>query len=251
MRSPPSSPARAKARRRRAWPASGSNIASPSSPTPPSASRSSSRSARSSRGPTRFCPPCSPTRTRRAWSSTTPLCSTGASIPASTASRAARAPITASSTSNNLPSGGHVNVVAGQSVQIAGQNSYTLVDATNTGLESGLDKRWSNFVAGETFQPTAAPLTLGLKQQFDSSNLSLARFDAILGGTWGGFVGSFDYANYAAQPLLGWAFPREGFITKASYKFENGLTVSGGLTRRHVAPLLRPGLRLALLPHAI
>ena len=27
---------------------------------------------------------------------------------------------------NNLPSGGHVNVVAGQSIQVAGQNSYTL-----------------------------------------------------------------------------------------------------------------------------
>ena len=36
---------------------------------------------------------------------------------------------------DNLPSGGHVNVVAGQSVQVAGQNSYTIADATNTGLE--------------------------------------------------------------------------------------------------------------------
>jgi LPS-assembly protein len=131
---------------------------------------------------------------------------------------------------NNFPSGGHFNVVAGQSVQIAGQNSYTIADAANTGLESGLDKTWSNYVAGETLQPTAAPLTLGLKQQFDSSDFSLARFDAILGGKWGNFAGSFDYAQYAAQPLLGWLYPRQGFITNASYKFDNGLTVTGGLT---------------------
>jgi LPS-assembly protein len=131
---------------------------------------------------------------------------------------------------NNLPSGGHLNIVAGQSVQVAGQNSYTIPNVVNTGLESGLDKTWSNFVAGETLQPTAAPLTLGLKQQFDSASLGLTRFDAILGGKWGGFQGSFDYANYAAQPLLGWPYPREGVITNGSYKFDNGVIVSGGLT---------------------
>jgi LPS-assembly protein len=131
---------------------------------------------------------------------------------------------------DNLPSGGHVNIVAGQSVQVAGQNSYTIADAADTGLESGLDKTWSNYVAGETLQPTSAPLTLGLKQQFDSTSLGLTRFDAILGGKWGGFTGSFDYADYAAQPLLGWPYPREGIITSASYKFANGVIVTGGLT---------------------
>jgi LPS-assembly protein len=141
---------------------------------------------------------------------------------------------------NNLPSGGHVNIVAGQSAQLAGQNSYTLLDATNTGLGSGLDKRWSNVVAGETLQPTAAPLTLGLKQQFDSTTFSLARFDAVLGGKWGGFEGMLDYAQYQAQPEIGYAFPRQGLITKASYKFENGVVFSGGVTldmsRRYYDP---------------
>ena len=131
---------------------------------------------------------------------------------------------------NSLPSGGHLNVVAGESVQVAGQNSYTLLDATYTGLQSGLDKRWSNYVAGETFQPTSAPLTLGLKQQFDHDTLSLTRFDAILSGRWGGFEGSFDYAKYTPQPLIGFPFQREGVISRAAYKFDNGLVLSGGLT---------------------
>ena len=130
----------------------------------------------------------------------------------------------------SLPSGGHANIVAGQSVQVAGQNSYTIADAANTGLESGLDKRWSNIVAGETLQPTSAPFTLGLKQQFDPATGGLARFDSILTGKWGGWDGSVDYARYAAQPLLGWAYRREGLITKASYKFANGVSLSGGLT---------------------
>jgi LPS-assembly protein len=140
---------------------------------------------------------------------------------------------------DNFPSGGHFNVVAGQSVQVAGQNSYTLLDATNTGLESGLDKTWSNLVAGETLQLTSAPLTLGLKQQVDPTTGAFARTDAILGGRWGGFDGSIDYARYAAQPLLGYPFPREGLIAKASYKYGD-VVASGGVTfdmsRRYYDP---------------
>ena len=145
---------------------------------------------------------------------------------------------------NNLPSGGHLNVVAGQSVQVAGQNSYTIADAANTGLESGLDKSWSNFVAGETLQPTAAPLTLGLKQQFDSASLSLTRFDAILGGKWGGFEGSFDYARYAAQPAARLALSARGPDHRGSYKFENGVVVTGGLTLDMSRHYYDPELRL-------
>ena len=54
----------------------------------------------------------------------------------------------------NFANGGHANIVAGQSVQLAGQNSYTIADAANTGLESGLDKRWSNYVSGERCSPS-------------------------------------------------------------------------------------------------
>ena len=55
-------------------------------------------------------------------------------------------------------------------IELAGQiaaNSPVAVRAAKramrhgwgVGLESGLDKTWSNYVAGETLQPTAAPLT--------------------------------------------------------------------------------------------
>ena len=54
----------------------------------------------------------------------------------------------------NFANGGHANVVAGESIQVAGQNSYTLFDMANTGMDSGLDRKFSNFVAGEMIQPT-------------------------------------------------------------------------------------------------
>jgi LPS-assembly protein len=129
----------------------------------------------------------------------------------------------------NFANGGHADVVAGESVQVAGQNSYTLYDIANVGQESGLDKKLSNFVAGETVQPTSAPITLISKQQFDSSTFQLERFDAIAKASIWGVNGSVDYALYARQPALGWEFPREGLTGNASYKFLDRWSIDGSL----------------------
>ena len=72
----------------------------------------------------------------------------------------------------NFANGGHANFVGGESIQLAGQNSYTIGDAANTGLESGLDKKYSNFVAGETIAPFSSNFSLTSKQQFDSSTFA-------------------------------------------------------------------------------
>ena len=110
----------------------------------------------------------------------------------------------------DFANGGHANFIGGESIQVAGQNSYTLYDPANTGLDSGLDKTFSNFVFGETLQPTSNPITLMSKQQFDSSTLQLARFDGIAKADFAGVSASADYALYAAQPALGLEYPREG-----------------------------------------
>ena len=129
----------------------------------------------------------------------------------------------------NLPSGGHADFVAGQSIQVAGQNSYTLYDVANVGQDSGLDRTFSNFVAGETLQPTSAPISLISKQQFDSTTFQLDRFDAIAKATIAGLTASLDYALYAAQPALGWEYPREGLTGNASYNFLDRWSVNGSL----------------------
>ena len=129
----------------------------------------------------------------------------------------------------NFANGGHANIVAGESIQVAGQNSYTLYDMANTGMDSGLDKKFSNFVAGEMIQPTSAPISFLSKQQFDSSTFQLDRFDAIAKANLGGVTSSLDYALYAAQPALGWEYPREGLTGSASYKFLDRWSVDGSL----------------------
>jgi LPS-assembly protein len=129
----------------------------------------------------------------------------------------------------DFANGGHANFVGGESIQVAGQNSYTLYDPANVGLESGLDKTFSNFVFGETLQPTSNPITLISKQQFDSSTLQLARFDGIARADYAGVSGSVDYALYAAQPALGLEFPREGLTGNLGYKFLDRWSVDGSL----------------------
>jgi LPS-assembly protein len=129
----------------------------------------------------------------------------------------------------DFANGGHANFVGGESIQVAGQNSYTLYDPTNAGLESGLDKKYSNFVFGETLQPFSNPITLMSKQQFDSSTLQLDRFDGILKASYAGINGTVDYALYAAQPLLGFEFPREGVTGSLGYSFLDRWSVNGSL----------------------
>ena len=129
----------------------------------------------------------------------------------------------------NFANGGHFDVIGGESIQVAGQNSYTLYDVADTGLDSGLDKKFSNYVAGETLQPTTAPVSFISKQQFDSSTFQLDRFDAIAKANIAGVNTSLDYALYAAQPALGWEYPREGLTSSASYNFLERWSVNGSL----------------------
>ena len=129
----------------------------------------------------------------------------------------------------NFANGGHASFVGGESIQVAGQNSYTLYDPTNVGLESGLDKKFSNFVFGETLQPFSNPISLISKQQFDSTTWQLDRFDAIAKATFAGVTGGVDYALYAAQPQLGWEFPREGLTGNLGYTFRDRWSLNGSL----------------------
>jgi LPS-assembly protein len=130
----------------------------------------------------------------------------------------------------DFANGGHANVVAGESVQLFGVNSYQVADASNTGLESGLDKKFSNYVAGETFSPyTGSALSFSSKQQFDSTTFGLTRLDAITSFNFKGLTTSLDYARYDAQPDLGWYYNREGIISSATYKFLDHWDVHGSL----------------------
>lgn len=128
----------------------------------------------------------------------------------------------------NFNNGGFVNVMAGQSYQLAGTNSYATPDAANVGLSSGLDTRRSDYVGRIAFAP-ASFLSFIAKARFDQSNMHLRRLDLVAGATFGPLTTTIQYANYSAQPLLGFDVRRQGLSLGARYDITKNYFVNGNV----------------------
>ncbi len=128
----------------------------------------------------------------------------------------------------NFNNGGFINVMAGQSYQLAGTNSYATPDAANVGLSSGLDTRRSDYVGRIAFAP-ASFLSFVAKARFDQANMHLRRLDLVAGATFGPLTGTIQYANYSAQPLLGFDVRRQGLSLGARYDLTSNYFVNGNV----------------------
>ena len=128
----------------------------------------------------------------------------------------------------NFNNGGFINVMAGQSHQLAGKNSYATPDAANVGLSSGLDTRRSDYVGRIAFAP-AGFLSFVAKARFDQANMHLRRLDLVAGATFGPLTGTIQYANYSAQPLLGFDVRRQGLSVGARYDITKNYFVNGNV----------------------
>jgi LPS-assembly protein len=73
--------------------------------------------------------------------------------------------------------GGTVNVLFGQSYQLFGLNSYAVQDMTNTGLDSGLAKPRSDYVASVNYSPNRT-YTFSVRSRMDEQTLNVQRFEA-------------------------------------------------------------------------
>ncbi len=122
--------------------------------------------------------------------------------------------------------GAYANFLAGQSLQVAGQNSYALLDAVNTGAGSGLSNRKSNIVTRFAFS-TASSFAFIAKTQFDPNTFRLRRIDVNSTLRFGGFEASVQYARYHSQPLIGFDVRREGISGALKYQMDNGLFATG------------------------
>ena len=134
---------------------------------------------------------------------------------------------------------GSFNVLFGQSYQIYGLNSYSAQDLTNTGLESGLDKTFSDYVGRIMYQPNQI-YSFIVRGRFSSGG-----FDAGLGHDIGVFTperlefearANFDrwtlqmmYGDYAPQPLIGYLNRREEILAGASVKVTQNWVVLGSV----------------------
>jgi LPS-assembly protein len=122
--------------------------------------------------------------------------------------------------------GGSVNVLFGQSYQLFGLNSFAVADATNTGVDSGLQNTRSDYVARVNYSPNRT-YTFSMRTRMDEATLNINRFEAEGRASFDRWSVSMMYGNYAAQPDLGYLTRREGLLGSASIKVAANWVVSG------------------------
>jgi LPS-assembly protein len=122
--------------------------------------------------------------------------------------------------------GGTVNVLFGQSYQLFGLNSFAVRDAINTGVDSGLARTASDYVARVNYSPNRT-YTFSVRGRFDEQTLNVQRFEAEARANFDRWSVSMVYGNYAAQPDLGYLVRREGLLGSASVKVAANWVMTG------------------------
>ena len=122
--------------------------------------------------------------------------------------------------------GGFVNMLFGQSYQLFGQNSFAQASTTNTGLDSGLDTRASDYVARASYQPNST-YKLTSRFRFAENDFTLQRAEYEVSANFNRWSTSLLYGDYAAQPLIGYNDRRQGFLGTASVKLDANWILRG------------------------
>ena len=122
--------------------------------------------------------------------------------------------------------GGTISALVGQSYQVLGLNSFDVRDTANTGLDSGLETRLSDYVARFAYQPDK---TYAFISRFrigeDTYNVQRAEFEAR--ANFERWSASVMYGNYAAQPDIGFLTRRDGVLGLAQFKVTPNWSVLG------------------------
>jgi LPS-assembly protein len=123
--------------------------------------------------------------------------------------------------------GGFVNMLFGQSYSLFGANSFAEADVANTGLDSGLDTRLSDYVARFSYQPNKT-YTFTSRFRFDHDTFDVQRTELEASAAFDRWNASVLYGDYAAQPLIGFLDRRQGILGSASVKLDANWVLMGG-----------------------
>jgi LPS-assembly protein len=129
------------------------------------------------------------------------------------------------------PAGWTANALIGQSYQVAGRNSYETGDLLNTGLNSGLDSRVSDFVGRVQVNPSDN-YSFMVRSRFDKDDFSINSFEAQASANlkpWIPLTATLTYARYEPQPALGLTHRQEGLAPGASFQLTPNWSVSGNV----------------------
>ncbi|WP_332686782.1 LPS-assembly protein LptD [Bosea sp. (in: a-proteobacteria)] len=122
----------------------------------------------------------------------------------------------------------YANLLVGQSYHLGGRNSFTMGDLVNTGLNSGLDTRRSDYVARAQLSPFKSLLLQG-GARFDESTMEAQRIDASASYSSSIFATTVGYSRYEPQPELGIPRRREGLSLSQSVSFAQYWSVRGSV----------------------
>jgi len=117
----------------------------------------------------------------------------------------------------NFNNGASINIAAGQSFHLHGQNSFAERDLVNAGLESGLETDKSDYVASMDIN-SGKGLTLGLSGRFDEKTAELRRGEVGLRYVDKNLALSSSYIFTDAQPNYGFADDRHEVRGSANVK---------------------------------
>jgi len=124
---------------------------------------------------------------------------------------------------------GYASALFGQSAQVAGVNSYATPDAANIGLSSGLDTPLSDYVTRFTYSPNSN-YSFVTKARFDQGDWALRRLDVAGRALYGPLSFTANYAQYTAQPLIGYNEQRNGLGLTTRYDVLKNYFVMGNIT---------------------
>ena len=120
----------------------------------------------------------------------------------------------------------YANMLFGQSIHVAGENSFATGDIAHVGLDSGLENKRSDYVARAHFAPNDV-VSFTTRARLNEDDLSLKRIESGVRAVYGPLSGTFLYAHYDPQPELGIDRPREGFLTSLNYKLNQNWFIGG------------------------
>ncbi len=125
--------------------------------------------------------------------------------------------------------GAYANVLFGQSFQVAGHNSFSAGDLSNTGLNSGLDQSNSDYVGRILFSPNKQYSFIS-RARFDQETFGLNRFETGLSTNFNPILplqASVLFATYAPQAEIGFGYRRSGIMGSLSYELNTNWRVFG------------------------
>ena len=125
--------------------------------------------------------------------------------------------------------GGYLNVLVGQSYHLFGLNSFAVASPTNTGLDSGLDKARSDYVARVTYQPNSQLYAHVAFPHSTKPDHTLQRSEYEASFNFERWQTTVMYGYYAPQPAIGFLDSREGVTSTARFKLSPNWQTFGGV----------------------